>query len=106
MASHRRVCFMTTMKIDCVRRALRGGALALALGVAGFAIADVPPAWAQRPQRAEQAAPPAGGGGAAGQSARPAAQRQLPADSVTDQTIELPGRTLRFKATAGSIPLN
>jgi carboxypeptidase C (cathepsin A) len=32
--------------------------------------------------------------------------KRLPADSTTDQTIELPGRTLRFKATAGSIPIN
>jgi carboxypeptidase C (cathepsin A) len=31
---------------------------------------------------------------------------RLPADAATDQTIELPGRTLRFKATAGSIPIN
>ena len=41
------------------------------------------------------------------QSARPArSARQLPADITTDQTVELPGRTLRFKATAGSLPLN
>jgi carboxypeptidase C (cathepsin A) len=32
--------------------------------------------------------------------------RRLPADSTTDHTLELPGRTLRFKATAGTIPLN
>jgi len=38
-------------------------------------------------------------------AARPAALR-LPADSVTEHTLDLPGRTLRFKATAGSIPLN
>src|SRR3954470_14952427 len=31
---------------------------------------------------------------------------RLPADVTTDQTVELPGRTLRFKATAGSIPIN
>jgi carboxypeptidase C (cathepsin A) len=31
--------------------------------------------------------------------------RQLPADSVTQHTIELPGRTLKFTATAGSIPI-
>lgn len=30
---------------------------------------------------------------------------RLPADVTTDQTVELPGRTLRFKATAGSIPI-
>jgi carboxypeptidase C (cathepsin A) len=32
--------------------------------------------------------------------------RRLPADVTTDQSVELPGRTLRFKATAGSIPIN
>jgi carboxypeptidase C (cathepsin A) len=41
---------------------------------------------------------------------RPAEQsgevRRLPADATTDHAVELPGRTLRFKATAGTIPLN
>jgi carboxypeptidase C (cathepsin A) len=32
--------------------------------------------------------------------------KRLPADVTTDQTVELPGRMLRFKATAGSIPIN
>src|SRR5262249_10635163 len=60
-----------------------------------------------RPRQAERSAPAeSGGDGAAARAARPRAQRQLPADSTTDQTLELPGRTLRFKATAGSIPLN
>jgi carboxypeptidase C (cathepsin A) len=36
---------------------------------------------------------------------REANQAALPADSVTDQTVELPGHVLRFKATAGSLPL-
>jgi carboxypeptidase C (cathepsin A) len=31
---------------------------------------------------------------------------RLPADVTTDQMVELPGRTLRFKATAGTIPIN
>ncbi len=30
---------------------------------------------------------------------------RLPADSTTEHMLELPGRTLRFKATAGTIPL-
>src|SRR5690606_27300139 len=30
---------------------------------------------------------------------------RLPPDVVTEHVIELPGRTLRFKATAGSIPI-
>ena len=32
--------------------------------------------------------------------------KRLPADVTTDQTLELPDRTLRFKATAGTIPIN
>ena len=35
--------------------------------------------------------------------ARPAPERRLPPDSVTHHVLELPGRTLRFTATAGSI---
>lgn len=31
--------------------------------------------------------------------------RKLPADAVSEHALDLPGRTLRFKATAGSIPL-
>jgi carboxypeptidase C (cathepsin A) len=49
-------------------------------------------------------------GNAPGEAARPRPQNdnsaiRLPADSVTEQVVELPGRTLRFKATAGTIPL-
>jgi carboxypeptidase C (cathepsin A) len=32
--------------------------------------------------------------------------KRLPADVSTDQSIELPDRTLRFKAVAGTIPIN
>jgi carboxypeptidase C (cathepsin A) len=32
--------------------------------------------------------------------------KRLPADVMTDQTVELPDRTLRFKAVAGTIPIN
>jgi carboxypeptidase C (cathepsin A) len=94
---------------------LRGCALALALAGAGVAALDAPAGWAQqRPQR-EQAASGSGhaaapsaatGSEASARPASPRAQRQLPADSTTDQTVQLAGRTLRFKATAGSIPLN
>lgn len=44
--------------------------------------------------------------GERGRSAAPATEgRRLPADVTTDHVVELPGRTLRFKATAGSLPL-
>ncbi|MGZ8367619.1 MAG: S10 family serine carboxypeptidase-like protein [Rhodoplanes sp.] len=33
------------------------------------------------------------------------ATRKLPADATSDHALALPGRTLRFKATSGSIPL-
>ena len=80
-------------------------ACALVLAVAGLAAANAPSAVAQ--QRAQRGG--AQGAAQSGEAPRPdraAAQRQLPADVTTDQSVELPGRTLRFKATAGSIPLN
>ncbi|MFD2181159.1 S10 family peptidase [Rhodoplanes azumiensis] len=36
---------------------------------------------------------------------RDASVRRLPTDSTTEHTLDLGGRTLRFRATAGSIPL-
>jgi len=86
----------------------RAFACVLALAAIGATtLAGAPPVWAQRAPHAEQPSTPAAGGAPAhggGQSGQSA--RQLPADSTTDQAVELPGRTLRFKATAGSIPLN
>ncbi len=71
--------------------------------------------------RAEEASPPASqpaatpspspsgqkGGGRGGGAAPPAAaeQHRLPPDSTTRHTLALPGRTLDFTATAGSIRL-
>lgn len=47
-----------------------------------------------------------GQGPQASEQAQPArAVRQLPADQTTTHSVELPGRTLKFQATAGSIPL-
>src|SRR5215208_6011446 len=85
---------------------LTAAALAVPLGT---------PLLAQEPQR----------GGVAGRSERPAAEerargegqggqrrpeaapasRRLPPDSITQHTLELPGRSLRFTATAGSLPV-
>jgi carboxypeptidase C (cathepsin A) len=53
------------------------------------------PAWAQSPSPPERSAPP----NAASET------EALPANNVTHQTLELPGRTLHFAATAGSIRL-
>jgi carboxypeptidase C (cathepsin A) len=105
---------MMPLRLDSTVRALRGCAFALALAGAGIAAVAMPSVWAQqRPQHAEQGAaagPHAGGSGedsgAAARAGQARPQRQLPADVTTDQTVEFAGRTLRFKATAGSIPLN
>ncbi|MBV9971093.1 MAG: peptidase S10 [Xanthobacteraceae bacterium] len=90
----------------------RCGNLLLAAAVVAWAAWGVsaPPAFAQpahppvtQTSEPPRAAPPGEPGG------RPRAQNdnapRLPADSVTEHTVELPGRTLRFTATAGVIPL-
>jgi carboxypeptidase C (cathepsin A) len=80
--------------------------LALSL-VAGARAQD-----AQEPGEAPQQQPAAapsgqkGGGGRGGSPAQSAAEtHRLPPDSTTKQTLALPGRTLAFTATAGSIRL-
>jgi carboxypeptidase C (cathepsin A) len=78
----------------------------LAFAAAGTARADDPP-----PQRPEAAAPAGQKGGPGARSGETpgspsaAEQHRLPPDSTTRQTLELPGRTLAFSATAGSIRL-
>ncbi|MDE5441169.1 peptidase S10 [Bradyrhizobium sp. CSA207] len=73
-----------------------------AFAFAGFARADDPPQ-----PRSETTAPTGqkGGRGAGAQNVAPSAAEphRLPADSTTRQTLDLPGRTLNFVATAGSI---
>lgn len=78
---------------------LRG--LLLALFAGGIALASLDPSSAQAPRR--------GGPAAAAEAAAkdPTSEaKRLPADVTTDQAVDLPGRTLRFKATAGSLPIN
>src|SRR5262245_30071999 len=85
--------------------ALRRASVALALlaVVAGAARADDPP---PRPDAATPAGQKGGGrGGQAQAQTATAEQHRLPPDSTTTQTLELPGRTLTFTATAGSIRL-
>jgi carboxypeptidase C (cathepsin A) len=93
----------------------RGKHLLAALAIAcaaAMAGASLPSAFAQPAHPGPQQATETGRANApaAEQGGRPRAQNDnaphLPADSVTDQTAELAGRTLHFKATAGSIPLN
>ena len=88
-------------------RGLRRAILVLAVSifaVAGVARADDPPQ-----PRAEAAAPAgqkggrgSGPQGASQTSSSPAELHRLPPDSTTRQTLDLPGRTLSFAATAGS----
>src|SRR5262249_31588935 len=76
-------------------------------GAGVMPVANLPSAYAQQPAQPAQSAPqPAteagrGNAPAAGPAARPRAQNdnvaRLPADSVTEHTVELPGRTLHFK---------
>ena len=76
---------------------------ALAALLAALSLACADPSLAQQPQRGAQK-----GEAAKEQPAKEHAgeARRLPADVTTDQTVELAGRTLRFKAVAGSIPIN
>ncbi|MBR0815600.1 peptidase S10 [Bradyrhizobium diazoefficiens] len=93
-----------TMKVRALRRATLVLAVS-AFALAGFARAD------DLPQpRSETTAPPGQKGGRASaaqsgpQSSSSAAElHRLPPDSTTRQTLDLPGRTLNFAATAGSI---
>ena len=96
--------------------ALRRIGLVLALGAAcmiGSVRAEETPA--PQPSASPSAQPPAGpagkkGGGGERASTPPASQgiaeqHKLPPDSITRQTLDLPGRKLSFTATAGSIRL-
>lgn len=97
------------MAVDFVTLRLARLALALAtLLVATGARAED----ASQPPASQPAAAPSGSksgapGGHANTASSPAAaeQHRLPPDSTTKQTVALPGRTLAFTATAGSIRL-
>ncbi len=89
------------------QRRVRLAVAFLACAALATARAQDAPAPAQQP-----AAAPSGqkAGGPAGHAASPtppvaAEQHRLPPDSTTKQTLALPGRTLAFTATAGSIRL-
>jgi carboxypeptidase C (cathepsin A) len=72
--------------------------LFIAVTASALALSLTAPSFAQAPRRpaATDSKPPE----------QQSEARRLPADSTTEHTLELPGRTLRFKATAGTIPLN
>ena len=80
-------------------RSLLSRRLLIALLAGGLALATFDPTLAQ-PRR-----------GAAEKSEASASEqsseaKRLPADVTTEHAVELAGRTLRFKATAGTIPIN
>ena len=79
----------------------------LAFSLVNGARADDEPAPADHPIAAPSGQKSGGPGGRGATPASPAAaeQHRLPPDSTTKQTLALPGRTLAFSATAGSIRL-
>src|SRR5437879_4254594 len=86
-------------------------ALALATALSAVQLATPVLAQQNRPpaqQGADAPRNPAAGGetGARPTPARNENALRLPADSTTEHLVELPGRKLAFKATAGAIPLN
>ena len=87
-------------------------ALALAAALLGADLTTPVLAQQNRPAAQQSAdAPrntPAPGGETAARPTRAPNENalRLPADSTTEHVVELPGRALHFKATAGSIPLN
>lgn len=92
------------MGLPMLRRArlvLAVSAVALAaVAFADLARADDPP----QPRNEAAAGQKGGRGGNAAQASPSAAeQHRLPGDQTTKQSLDLPGRTLNFAATAGSI---
>jgi carboxypeptidase C (cathepsin A) len=74
---------------------------------AAVALASLTQLYAQTPHPAPQEQSARQGQGGPRQADRPPSEaRRLPADSVTHHVLELPGRTLRFTATAGSFALS
>jgi carboxypeptidase C (cathepsin A) len=77
--------------IDLRFTARLAAAALIALSAFAAAAQSEPPSGGARPGRAQEQSAPG--------------VRALPADSTTEQTLALTGRTLRFKATAGTIKL-
>jgi carboxypeptidase C (cathepsin A) len=97
------------MAVDFVTLRLARLVLALAafLVASGARAEDVSQPPASQPAAAPSGQKSGAPGGHANTASSPAAaeQHRLPPDSTTKQTIALPGRTLAFTATAGSIRL-
>src|SRR5262245_52005786 len=95
---------------EYMARCLAALALAAALSGAGRATPGL--AQQNRPAAQPSADAPRNNPAQAGETggrptgAQNKSSSRLPAYSTTEHAVELPGRTLHFKATAGSIPLN
>jgi carboxypeptidase C (cathepsin A) len=87
-------------------------ALALAATLSGAQLATPVLAQQNRAVAQQNADAPRGGGAPPGETGARSTRAQnenslrLPPDSTTEHAVELPGRSLHFKATAGAIPLN
>jgi len=98
------------VKVMAIGFAARIGVALLALSLAAGARADDEQETPQPQPAATPSPAPSGQKGGAGRgnaatTPPPAEQHRLPPDSTTKQTLALPGRTLAFTATAGSIRL-
>ncbi len=80
-------------------------AFAVVAGVRAEDAPQLPPGEPSAATPSGQKSAPTGGRGSPAISATTAEQRRLPPDSTTKHTLDLPGRTLAFTATAGSIRL-
>src|SRR5580692_10260325 len=95
----------------CLAPAILGFVVLSAVSAARAEDASQPPA--SSPAAAAPSAQKSGASGGRGNPANPPAvnsqttaeQHRLPPDSTTKQTVVLPGRTLAFTATAGTIHL-
>jgi carboxypeptidase C (cathepsin A) len=95
--------FFTARRHVCIALAL----LAFAAAVRAEDTAETPQPQPAATPSGQKAAPTKGGGrgGATAASPDAAEQHRLPPDSTTKHSLQLPGRTLAFTATAGSIRL-
>jgi len=96
-----------TISIAAPRQACFAAALLALDLIAGARAEDAAPPAQQQPAATPAGQKSGGAGRAAATPASPSAaeQHRLPPDSTTKQTLALPGRTLAFTATAGSIRL-
>jgi carboxypeptidase C (cathepsin A) len=97
------VDFVTPRRVRLVLAFLALSTVACSMGVRAEDAPQPPSQPAAAPSGQKSGAP--GGRGSSASAPATVEQHRLPPDSTTKQSIELPGRTLAFTATAGSIHL-